>query len=124
MGYFGESQLEAYTWFKSFLLVEACVISLTLHLLLSMLKYKDSASFFQVPVFLIGLRGLWRGTSPYPIPCSPSNRTHVLAFRVNFYICPPPDICRLDNDDHSSLPRDYPLNTGLVRTRYRSLPQR
>ncbi|KAI0793722.1 transmembrane protein 6/97 [Fomes fomentarius] len=42
MGYFGESQLGAYTWFKSFLLVEA---------------------FFQVPVFLIGLRGLWRGST-------------------------------------------------------------
>ncbi|TBU30442.1 transmembrane protein 6/97 [Dichomitus squalens] len=42
MGYFGESQLKAFTWFRSFLLLEA---------------------FFQVPVFLIGLRGLWRGST-------------------------------------------------------------
>ncbi|KAH9893332.1 transmembrane protein 6/97 [Cubamyces lactineus] len=42
MGFFGQSQMEAYTWFRSFLIVEA---------------------FFQVPVFIIGLRGLWKGTS-------------------------------------------------------------
>ncbi|KAM5544283.1 hypothetical protein V8D89_001943 [Ganoderma adspersum] len=42
MGYFGQGQLEAYAWFRSFLLLEA---------------------FFQVPVFVIGLRGLWRGTT-------------------------------------------------------------
>ncbi|KAI0741360.1 transmembrane protein 6/97 [Daedaleopsis nitida] len=42
MGYFGQSQFEAFTWFRSFLMVEA---------------------FFQVPVFLLGLRGLWRGSS-------------------------------------------------------------
>ncbi|KAI0352093.1 hypothetical protein OH77DRAFT_814945 [Trametes cingulata] len=42
MGYFGQSQMEAYTWFRSFLLVEA---------------------FFQVPVFIIGLRGLWTGST-------------------------------------------------------------
>ncbi|OJT09798.1 hypothetical protein TRAPUB_13757 [Trametes pubescens] len=39
MGYFGQSHLDAYTWFRSFLLVEA---------------------FFQVPVFVIGLIGLWK----------------------------------------------------------------
>ncbi|KAI0333900.1 hypothetical protein GY45DRAFT_1271173 [Cubamyces sp. BRFM 1775] len=42
MGYFGQSQTEAYTWFRSFLMVEA---------------------FFQVPVFIVGLRGLWKGSS-------------------------------------------------------------
>ncbi|KAI0370743.1 hypothetical protein BV20DRAFT_240494 [Pilatotrama ljubarskyi] len=42
MGYFGQFPMEAYTWFRSFLLVEA---------------------FFQVPVFLIGLRGLWSGST-------------------------------------------------------------
>ncbi|CDO74847.1 hypothetical protein BN946_scf184280.g7 [Trametes cinnabarina] len=41
MGYFGQQQVEAHTWFKSFLLVEA---------------------FFQVPVFILGLRGLWTGS--------------------------------------------------------------
>ncbi|EIW58479.1 uncharacterized protein TRAVEDRAFT_37388 [Trametes versicolor FP-101664 SS1] len=41
MGYFGQSHLDAYTWFRSFLLVEA---------------------FFQVPVFVIGLLGLWKGS--------------------------------------------------------------
>ncbi|KAI0675905.1 transmembrane protein 6/97 [Trametes maxima] len=42
MGYFGREQLEAFTWFTSFLTVEA---------------------FFQVPVFIIGLRGLWQGST-------------------------------------------------------------
>ncbi|KAI0628047.1 transmembrane protein 6/97 [Trametes polyzona] len=41
MGYFGRDQQEAYTWFRTFLLVEA---------------------FFQVPVFVTGLRGLWKGS--------------------------------------------------------------
>ncbi|KAH8103834.1 transmembrane protein 6/97 [Cristinia sonorae] len=39
MGYFGAP--ENYVWFKSFLLLEA---------------------FFQLPVFLLGLRGLWNGS--------------------------------------------------------------
>ncbi|KAI0642316.1 transmembrane protein 6/97 [Trametes meyenii] len=42
MGYFGREQLEAFTWFRSFLMVEA---------------------FFQVPVFFVGLRGLWEGST-------------------------------------------------------------
>ncbi|KAI8985740.1 transmembrane protein 6/97 [Trametes punicea] len=42
MGFFGPHQVEAYTWLRSFLVVEA---------------------FFQVPVFIIGLRGLWNGTT-------------------------------------------------------------
>ncbi|KAI0832108.1 transmembrane protein 6/97 [Trametes gibbosa] len=41
MGYFGQAQFDAYTWFRTFLLVEA---------------------FFQVPVFILGLRGLWKGS--------------------------------------------------------------
>ncbi|KAI0076612.1 hypothetical protein K474DRAFT_1691295 [Panus rudis PR-1116 ss-1] len=39
MGYFGVP--ENYLWFKSFLLLEA---------------------FFQVPVFILGMRGLWKGS--------------------------------------------------------------
>ncbi|THH20438.1 hypothetical protein EUX98_g8585 [Antrodiella citrinella] len=39
MGYFGQS--ENYVWFKTFLLLEA---------------------FFQFPVFVLGLRGLWKGS--------------------------------------------------------------
>ena len=30
MGYFGEGQLQAFTWFRSFLLLEACVESIFL----------------------------------------------------------------------------------------------
>ncbi|OBZ66680.1 Transmembrane protein 97 [Grifola frondosa] len=39
LGYFGKN--DAYIWFKSFLVLEA---------------------FFQVPVFVLGLRGLWKGS--------------------------------------------------------------
>ncbi|KAH9852601.1 transmembrane protein 6/97 [Lenzites betulinus] len=41
LGYFGQAQVDAYTWFRTLLVLEA---------------------FFQVPVFVLGLRGLWKGS--------------------------------------------------------------
>lgn len=52
-----------YVWFKSFLLLEACVLpsyNFSVHSL--------STSFFQLPMFFFGLRGLIRATTRIYIP--------------------------------------------------------
>ncbi|OSD08112.1 hypothetical protein PYCCODRAFT_1430294 [Trametes coccinea BRFM310] len=83
MGYFGQQQVEAYTWFRSFLLVEA---------------------FFQVPVFILGLRGLWTG--------SPSIYVLLLIYAASTTTTTLPCLAVILNTPVSSTP----LTTSAVAT--------
>ena len=97
-GAFGDSSQLA--WFKSFLILE-WYRSFSLHLLTKKnLKY---FSVFQLPVFFLGIRGLYKGF--YFLPISTSQRTFfknthsIPPFRFSHNI-PPPRPLRFLNRHH------------------------
>ena len=94
MGFFGPAKAESFNWFRTFVIMEA---------------------WWQLPVFLLGMRGLYKGAPILPSWCRPL----LILRRYNRQpgdLCPAPHIRCLRRHDNPSMSHHDPRDARYGRS--------